>query len=199
MPKRNAAYMESQREHIARKALDCMLEKGLADTSIRDICTHAGVSIGAFYTHFADRQEVVFAACALDVMNEPRVPAAKTWAEYEAIFLTLPEHEKHPRTRKRRRLSYQFIGEMAVSDKPLAVSDVVDHYIYWFRDSLRAMAETGEIAMPLGLERTTQLHARLFYGTLHIMIVDMALDRGQLLAELLAGFALIAGRKSPAA
>lgn len=196
MPKRNPAYMEAQREHIARKALECMLEKGLPDTSIRDICTHAGVSIGAFYTHFADRQEAVFAACALDVMSQPRMPVAKTWKEYEAEFLETAQMTLTPLMQKRLRLSYQFVGEMAASDKPLpGVDDVIDHYIYWYRDSLEAMAEAGEILLPLGLETTTWLHAKLFYGTLHMMIIDKALDRQRLFSELLSGFALIAGRK----
>jgi AcrR family transcriptional regulator len=188
--------MEGQREHIARKALDCMLEKGLADTSIRDICTQAGVSIGAFYTHFADRQEAVFAACALDVMSQPRMPAARTWADYEAAILQTVGEMKTPRIQKRMRLSYQFVAEMAVYDRPLPeVDDVMDHYMYWFRDSLQAMAQAGEISMPLGLDLTAKLHAKLYYGTLHIMIVDKALDGRQLLAELLAGLGLIAGRK----
>lgn len=199
MPKRNAAYMEGQRDHIARKALDCLVEKGLADTSIRDICTYAGVSIGAFYTHFADRQEAVFAACVLEVMNRPKAPVATTWADYEALILTIPEVTSDPWARKRLRLSYQFVGELAVYDKPLpGMEDVFAYYTTWFRESLQAIAETGDIAMPLGLERTTRLHAKLFYGTLHILLVDKAQDQQELFSEMIAGLALIAGRKSPA-
>src|SRR6478735_8646840 len=137
MPKRDSAYMESQREHILRSALECMLEKGLADTSIRDICAYAGVTTGAFYTHFTDRQEAVFAACSLDVMSQPRVRTARTWDDYEAIFVESVEAMQWPRTQKRLRLSYQFLGEMAVCDKPLQGLDgVMAHYDYIFRDSL---------------------------------------------------------------
>jgi AcrR family transcriptional regulator len=197
MPKRNAAYMEGQREHILRKALEVMLEKGLADTSIRDICSSAGVSIGAFYTHFADRQEAVFAACALDVMSQPKTPIVGTWVDYEAQLLSTLEQAKALHVRKRLRLSYQFVGEIAVYDRPLpGVDDVFKYHTYWFRGSLQAMAEAGEIEMPLGLERTTWLHAKLYYGTIHIMIIDKARQQ-ELFAELVAGLALIAVRRSP--
>ena len=47
MPKRDAAYMRAQREMIARAALQVLLEKGVYDTSLRDICKAAGVSMGA--------------------------------------------------------------------------------------------------------------------------------------------------------
>lgn len=199
MPKRNAAYMESQRDHIARKALECMVEKGLADTSIRDICTHAGVSIGAFYTHFADRQEAVFAACALEVMERPRDAPATNWASFEAKFLEVVEEEKTPRTRKRLRLSYQFVGEMAVYDKTLpGLDEAKSYYDYWFKESLQAMADAGEIAMPLGPELSVNLCTRLWYGTLHMMMVDKSRDVREQITELLTGLAMIAGRK-PAA
>jgi AcrR family transcriptional regulator len=188
--------MEGQREHILRKGLECMLEKGLAETSIRDICTHAGVSIGAFYTHFADRQEAVFAACALDVMDRPRDAAATTWAAYEAKFLEVIVEEKKPRARKRLRLSYQFVGELAVYDKVLpGFEEAMDYYDYWFKESLQAMAAAGEITLPLGLELTARLHTKLWYGTLHMLVVDKSLDRRVLISELLIGLGMIAGRK----
>jgi AcrR family transcriptional regulator len=188
--------MEGQREHILRKALEVMLEKGLADTSIRDICTHAGVSIGAFYTHFADRQEAVFAACVLDVMSRPRHAPAKTWTAYEAEIIDSAQEFKSARNRKRLRLSYQFVGEMAVYDKPLpGLDQAMSYYDYWFRESLQAMADAGEIAMPLGLDPTTSLHTKLWYGALHMMVVDSSRDSRAVIAELLQGLALIAGRK----
>src|SRR5215469_1605343 len=109
MPKRDAAYMEGQRDLIAQAALDCMVERGLYDTSIRDICMQAGVSIGAFYTHFPDRQAVVLAACALDYARRLESGSAETWTEYAEGFRALRETLDDPWHRKRLRLSYQIV------------------------------------------------------------------------------------------
>ena len=55
MPKRDEAFMEQQRERIIDAASRCFLSKGFRDTSIRDICEEANLSVGAIYVHFENR------------------------------------------------------------------------------------------------------------------------------------------------
>ena len=43
MPKRDEAYMEGQRELIERAALECLLDKGVYDTTLRDVCERVRV------------------------------------------------------------------------------------------------------------------------------------------------------------
>ena len=62
MPKRDDIYMGEQRTAIARAALKVLLEKGVYATSLRDICMEAGISIGALYTHFANKSEAITCA-----------------------------------------------------------------------------------------------------------------------------------------
>jgi AcrR family transcriptional regulator len=62
MPARDAKYMENERRKIAAAAYEAALEKGLAQTSLRDICNSAGVTMGGFYVHFKSKTEAIVAA-----------------------------------------------------------------------------------------------------------------------------------------
>lgn len=46
------------REHILAQGLALMQERGLRDTTIRDICEAAEVSVGTFYSYFKDKGEL---------------------------------------------------------------------------------------------------------------------------------------------
>lgn len=196
MPKRDVAYMAAQRDLIAAAALECLLEKGVAATSIRDICTRAGVSIGAFYTHFSDKEQAVFAACEIDLAAIQDWSAVSTWREYADAFLNLQDEITSLRARQRLRLSYQFAAELALYEgRPPEFQASYDKYFSSVRASLAAIHAAGEIELPLGLEETTALHGRLYYGTLQTMMVNHDLDPKAVFAELVAGLALIAGLK----
>jgi len=53
-------YTKAQRtkESILQAAMKLMKERGFIDTTIRDICAAAGVSIGTFYTYFPSKQDI---------------------------------------------------------------------------------------------------------------------------------------------
>lgn len=44
---------------IMQAAMRLSLTKGIDNVTIRDICAEAGISVGAFYHHFASRQELI--------------------------------------------------------------------------------------------------------------------------------------------
>lgn len=50
------------RERILNKALFMIRERGLADTSIIDLCDAAGVTKGAFFHHFSSKEELAIEA-----------------------------------------------------------------------------------------------------------------------------------------
>lgn len=61
MPKRNLAYMEDRRKEIIEAASDILSKKGLKGLSTTEICKVAGISMGALYTHFASKDEIILA------------------------------------------------------------------------------------------------------------------------------------------
>ncbi len=50
------------RERILKTALGVIRQRGLADTSIADLCGAAGVTKGAFFHHFSSKEELAVAA-----------------------------------------------------------------------------------------------------------------------------------------
>jgi AcrR family transcriptional regulator len=59
MPKRDDEYMAQRREKILDAAVQCMTRTGLAGLSTTAICEAAEISMGALYTHFATKDEIV--------------------------------------------------------------------------------------------------------------------------------------------
>jgi AcrR family transcriptional regulator len=204
MPKRDLAHMEGQRSRIAKAAFECLMERGVYETSVRDICMRADLSVGAFYTHFRDKNEAILAACEFDrEQHIDELPAA-TWDSYANGLRTRCRELGKPQVRARLRLSYQFIAELTQLEGNLPGTDTLfATHLLWFRNSLDLIRRRGDITLPLGLEKTTGLHTRLYYGTVHALMCNHDLDSRILLEELIEGMAVIAGlklnrsRKSP--
>jgi AcrR family transcriptional regulator len=60
-PKR-AERPEPSRRHLMTAAIDCFARFGYQGTSIDRIARHAGVTKGALYYHFRDKEEILFEA-----------------------------------------------------------------------------------------------------------------------------------------
>ncbi|WP_380872090.1 hypothetical protein ACFB49_30360 [Sphingomonas sp. DBB INV C78] len=74
MPKRPAEHMEAQRERILRATLSCISELGIERTSIAEIRKEAGLSAGALYTHFANKEALVAEALRFASVKEAYLP-----------------------------------------------------------------------------------------------------------------------------
>jgi AcrR family transcriptional regulator len=59
MPKRDRAYMDRRKDEILDAATACLLRTGLPGLSTSAICAEAGISMGALYTHFPSKAEVL--------------------------------------------------------------------------------------------------------------------------------------------
>lgn len=194
MPKRDDAYMSAQRDGIARAAMTCLLEKGLHDTSLRDVCKEAGISIGALYTHFSTLEEVFVAGALLDC-GPPRAAAA-TWDDYVAQLRAVKGEFWDQGRMRRFRLSLQFIATMTERRaNPPGLSELYARDLLWLRSSLEAMSKAGEIELPLGLELTITTHRRLLVGTLHVAVADRDQHFDDAVEEMIAAIALTVGRK----
>jgi AcrR family transcriptional regulator len=194
MPKRDAAYMENQRELIAQAALDVMLEKGVYGTSLRDICQQAGCSIGALYIHFKTKEEVMVAAFALDNVTRYDRPAAESWAEYEESARHVRDFMDNPRELRRSRLSLQFVADMALaSENPPGLTQIYVDHVLGIRESLKRIHAAGEIILPMGLDQTVALHSSMFMGTQYMIMSNRDLDIKAMVEGLVQGLALTAG------
>ena len=61
MPKRSASYMDERRRAILDAADTCLDRDGMGGISTTAICKEARISMGALYTHFPAKDDIVFA------------------------------------------------------------------------------------------------------------------------------------------
>jgi AcrR family transcriptional regulator len=183
--------MEGQREMIARAALEVLLAKGLHEASLREICAQAGVSIGAFYNHFATKTDAIIAARTLDLA--PGELAATTWAGY-VDFITQVYCSRDPDRLRRRRLSLQFAAELlTMKESPPGLSQIYDVQRQQLRSCLQAIQTNGEAPLPLGLDRTVEIHAMLALGASYRLSNDLDLPVTEAEAILVQGLRISAG------
>lgn len=61
MPRLTEATAAKRRAHILSAAARCLFERGLLATSVDDVCAMAGISKGAFYSHFPSKEALIHA------------------------------------------------------------------------------------------------------------------------------------------
>ena len=196
MPKRDHAYMEEQRTAIARAALNVLLKKGVYATSLRDICKAAGVSVGALYTHFKTKEEAIVAACALDRADQDDVELVPDWQSYVDVLVSEFPSRRADRSRRRFRLSLQFVAELSMMEvSPVGLSAIYLHFRGGLTSNLAQLHRLGEITLPLGLERTAEIHMQLTGGANYQIAADPEIDEHFVIDAFVTALAVTAGRK----
>ena len=71
------------RERILKTALNVIRQRGLADTSIMDLCDAADVTKGAFFHHFASKEELAIAATRYWTKTTGGLFAAAPYNDYD--------------------------------------------------------------------------------------------------------------------
>jgi|GEM_PF-1376628 len=61
MPRLTEATAAKRRMHILEAAARCLFERGLLAMSVDDVCATAGISKGAFYSHFPSKEALIHA------------------------------------------------------------------------------------------------------------------------------------------
>jgi TetR/AcrR family transcriptional repressor of nem operon len=71
------------RERILKTALNVIRERGLADTSIVELCDAAGITKGAFFHHFSSKEELAIAATRFWTETMGQVFASAPYNDYD--------------------------------------------------------------------------------------------------------------------
>ena len=66
MPKLKPDIQRARREHILDAAEHCFARAGFHRTTMQDICKEAGVSPGALYVYFANKEDLIAGICERD-------------------------------------------------------------------------------------------------------------------------------------
>lgn len=184
MPKRDPGHMQAQRERILRAMIECIAEYGVEGASIARLTARAGLSAGAIYVHFANRDEVLAATLRYGTITASELPA--NWAAFKARALNYSEQlgfDFDTTVRARLHLHAESVPQGRLHDlyKPIlqeGLATVVSR--------LEAMAETGQIRLRTDARSTAEAIVAYVDGMLWLAL---ALDRplGELRPELDAG------------
>ena len=117
MPKVSPQYREARRARIIEAAREVFSRQGLAQTSMTDLVTAAGISMGALYRYFASKDELVAAVAeGRDGTVDGDFVATEPPAELVARLMS---HVSGPEGQAHARLSAQIWGQAAIRP-PLA-------------------------------------------------------------------------------
>lgn len=161
MPRRSAAYMDGQRLRFCEAAMSCFRRKGIAATSLADVCAETELSMGALYKSFKSRDELLAAVLQLRLKRRAELLRGDTWVELRAALLQ--HREMHEREVYWREL--------------IAMVDWNEHLRALRVNALRALmqqieeqlghfAAAGEIVLRFDTKRTAHLVSLIFDGSL---------------------------------
>jgi AcrR family transcriptional regulator len=94
MPKRDRAYMDQRKDKILDAATACLLRTGVPGLSTSAICAEAGISMGALYTHFRSKADVLRALAERSASQRRDTLEGRDAAGLRAALSELVEDER---------------------------------------------------------------------------------------------------------
>lgn len=136
--------MTRRRQEILEAAHKSFQKKGFHRTSIDDICEAANLSVGALYTHFKNKREIMLAMTSQvgqDYLNGP----FKTVESFKAAITTKIVHSSL--ARRDVEMEFQLIAE-SISDPKirLFIERALKRREKYFADTLTSLQKGGLIA-----------------------------------------------------
>jgi len=86
MPRLTQATAAKRRMHILEAAARSLFERGLLATSVDDVCATAGISKGAFYSHFPSKEALIHAVTDMLSAELGPVEEASIAALADSVF-----------------------------------------------------------------------------------------------------------------
>lgn len=184
MPKRDSEHMNAQRERILRATIECIARKGVEGMSMADIRQQAGLSTGAIYVHFANKEDIVAEALRYGIVDAVEFPG--DWAAFKALIANLDDQlgfdiETIVRTRLHLRAEAARPGRLHDAFRP-----ILEEALSILSDHLQGMADRGAIGLKMTARQTAQGMSAFVDGSLWLALaIDRPLE--DLKAELALG------------
>ncbi len=193
MPKRDTEHMDAQRERIVRAVIECISEKGVERTSIVDICRKTGLSAGALYVHFANRDEIIAAALHYGSMTETTLP--DSWDELVTMITSLDDQmgfDIKTVARNRLHLHAECVHPGKLHD---LYRPILEKTLSVFATQLQRLADRGEITLKMNATQTAMSISAFIDGMLWIALAtDRPLE--ELRSELADGLSCLVSPRS---
>lgn len=206
MPKVSQAHTESRRQQILEAAFRCLSRKGFRETTMRDICEEAGLSLGGVYGHFSSKEDLIRTLATLgreqtrtfleSVSRDSETPAAAAGHLLDALIANLDSKE----CKEAIRTDVGLWGEsLHAPELRKLVVQAFRNTMAPFVDEVRRGQERGAIRRDLSAEAAGRVFLALFQGLAVQKAVDRETDTqacARVMAALLDGSFEVSKKKS---
>lgn len=144
------ATPEETKDALITSGMTLFAERGLDGPSLDDICAHAGLTRGAFYVHFADRDAFLLAVMdrvGAQIIDEMLAKGAGGFAAAVERFVAASASGRYPLMPEGGIRPYQLLDACARS--PV----LRDRYVELVRTSIARVAELVEEGQGVGMLR----------------------------------------------
>lgn len=159
-------------EKILHSALALMREQGYDKVSVRDICTRAGITTGAFYHHFASKEAmVVHGVGALDFYMQQALAARPAEPPVERLRFVLTTYADFMERESGELTGQYYLIRLSSSQEGFRLDP--NRYIEQvMRECLEEAKRRGEYRS----KRTPEWAASFFYRHFRGLVLDWALS-----------------------
>lgn len=203
MPRQSRDKTQETREKVLRAALDVFSAKGFSSSTLEDIARHIGMTRGAVYWHFRNKQDLLLALIQMMMQREKQlvrqqVPALATPQDlidsYLAMADLLDQDAEYRKFIHFIFLQVEWATEQEVTARVKQVSARDGHFIKIY-EAMEAMQRSGEIRADADLAQIFDVMMGLFTGLVRGALSGMAKAplRESLKAGLEAVFAVLPG------
>lgn len=144
MPKRDDDYMAARRDEILDAATVCFLRSGLAGGTTTAICKEAGISMGALYTHFPKKTDILRALAERSAAQRQNVLAGLDGPGLRSALSALADAERSEAGKAISRFDLQMISMKADEPELAAIVEAAGDN-QDFTDALARLSELGEL------------------------------------------------------
>lgn len=110
MPKRDDKYMADRRDEILDAAIACLIRTGLPGLSTTAICKEGGISMGALYTHFRTKDDIVGAIAERSASRRRRKLEVSTADELQRRLAAMVRETGTEEARQATRVDFELLG-----------------------------------------------------------------------------------------
>ena len=150
VPRGRRATPEETKDALITSGMTLFAERGLDGPPLDDICAHAGLTRGAFYVHFADRDAFLLAVMdrvGAQIIDEMLAKGAGGFAAAVERFVAASASGRYPLMPEGGIRPYQLLDACARS--PV----LRDRYVELVRTSIARVAELVEEGQGVGMLR----------------------------------------------
>ncbi len=182
MPKVSEAHRHSRRRQILDAAIACFAREGFQRTTIEDIIRESGLSAGAIYSYFQNKEAVIETLADERHEREQRLIAEalhdREWPDsmrilFETFFESLADSD----VRKERRLGIHLWAEALCNPRVLKlIRRGINQPLKLLSDAIDQAQSRKQLPATLKPEATARILIALFHGLILQQVWDERTD-----------------------